>query len=125
MDRITRELGYNPTHTHRLGEAGLIREPFPLDMWCLESPLGPNQDLELHLNWLAEQLLPGKKYISYLSNLFKVDIYCHKTLYTEQASLVLSPHALRIFTELGLELQVSLISILDDTNETPESPTST
>lgn len=118
MDGITRELGQRHTETHRRGEPNVIRKPYPTDMWSLRSPLGQHQDLELHLNWLAERLLPRKQFISSLSKEFKVDIYCHKTCYTEQASLTLSPHALRIFTELGMDLQVSLIFLQDDGDET-------
>jgi hypothetical protein len=117
MEGITRELGHNPTHTHRRGEAGVIDKSYRLDTWLMDSPLGKGQDLEFHLNWLAEQLLPHKEYISSLRKRLAVDIYCYKTCHTEQASLVLSPHALRIFTELGIELQVSLIFLLDEGEE--------
>lgn len=109
MDGIARELGHRPTETHRRGEPNMIRKPYPTDMWLLDSPLSKGQDLELHLNWLAERLLPHKEDISSLSKRFKVDIYCHKTCYTEQASLTLSPRALAIFTELAIPLDVSLI----------------
>ncbi len=102
----------------------MIRKPYPTDMWLLESPLGHDQDLELHLNWLAERLLPRKQYITSLSKELKVDIYCHKTCYTEQASLTLSPNALRIFTELAIPLDVSLIFLPDEPDETPLSPPS-
>jgi hypothetical protein len=118
IDGITRELRHSPTLTHRRGEAAVIGKSYPLDMWLLRSPLGKNEDLELHLEWLAERLLPHKQYISSLRKKFKVDIYCHKTCYTEQASLTLSPHALRIFTEIYLEFCVSLIFLPDDPKET-------
>jgi hypothetical protein len=121
MDALTRQLGYNPTHTHRRGERGVIDKSYSLDMWLMDSPLGKNQDLELHLNWLADRLLPRKEYISSLREKFAVDIYCFKTCYTEQASLTLSPHALRIFTELSMELCVSLIFLPGDPEGTTAS----
>lgn len=109
LDAISQELRIEPTHTHHRGEPGMLREPLPFDMWMLKSPLSERDELELHLVWLADRLLPHKQYISSLSKNFKVDIYCYKTCYTEQASLTLSPHALVIFTELSRALCVSLI----------------
>lgn len=67
-------------------------------MWSLASPLDDGEELEVHLNWLAGRLKQ-----------FKVDIYCWKNCYTEQASLILSSQALRIFTELSIALDLSLI----------------
>jgi hypothetical protein len=121
MDSITRELGHSPTHTHRRGEPAAIDKSYPRDIWLLDSPLSKNQDLELHLRWLADRLLPRKQFISSMKKRADVDIYCYKTCYTEQANLTLSPHALRIFTELSLELCVSLIFLPDDAEE-PDVP---
>ena len=50
----------------------------------------------------------------------KVDIYCYKTCYTEQASLVLATKALRIFTELDLDLQVSLLCLPPEPSAEPQ-----
>jgi hypothetical protein len=118
MDGITRELGYSPTHVHRRGEASTINKSHALDAWIMDSPLGKGQDLEHHLNWLTKQLLTHKGYISSLRKTLTVDIYCYKTCYTEQASLILSPNALLMFTELSMELQVSLIFLPNETDET-------
>jgi len=52
-------------------------------MWSLKSPLSPDESLDVHLDWLAEFLLPRKQYISRLREQNKVDIYCYKTCYTE------------------------------------------
>jgi hypothetical protein len=111
IDGITRELGLSPDHKHRQGEPDPGKRPYPHDMWLLRSPQGKGQDLELHLSWLAERLLPRRECIFSLQKKFKVDIYCWKNCYTEQASLVLSSEALRIFTELNLDLQVSLLCL--------------
>jgi Domain of unknown function (DUF4279) len=122
LEGITQGLGYQPSYIHRRGEPDRIHDrPRPRDMWRLDSPLNKNQDLELHLNWLRERLLPRKDYISSLREKADIDIYCYKTCYTEQASLTLSPHALRIFTELSLELSASLIFLPDDPEQTTES----
>jgi|SRR5437667_10416052 len=111
IDRTTRELGLSPDHRHKEGEPDPGKRPYPHDMWSLSSPLGKNQELELHLMWLAERILNCRDYILSLEKKFKVDIYCWKNCYKEQSSLVLSSKALRIFTELGLNLEVSLLCL--------------
>jgi hypothetical protein len=119
LEVISQKLRIGPTHTHHRGEPGMLREPLPFDMWMLKSPLTERDELELHLVWLADRLLPHKEYISSLSKNFKVDIYCFKTCYTEQASLTLSPRALKIFTELSRELCVSLIFLPREVSTIP------
>jgi Domain of unknown function (DUF4279) len=109
LESITREIGHGPSYTHRQGELNQLKEPYGTDMWALASPLDTGRDLEAHLGWLAEILLPRRQHIAHLSETHKVDIYCYKTCYTEQSSLTLSSHALRMFTELDLPLGVSLI----------------
>lgn len=117
FDSITREIGHSSTHTHRQGELGPIKELYPRDMWLLSSPLSRDQALDAHLIWLAEILLPRKEYVLSLKGRFNVDMYCFKTCYTEQASLTLSSTALKIFTELSLELCVSLLFGTDETEQ--------
>lgn len=117
IEGITREIGHNPSHTHRQGELNQLKEPYKADMWMLKSPLGTDQPLEIHLNRLAELLLPHKQYISRLRQQNKVDIYCWQNCFTEQANLLLSSTALRIFTELDLELGVSLLCLPPESKE--------
>jgi len=80
-------------------------------MWSLSSPLAKDRELELHLNWLADRLFDRKNYILSLTKNFKVDIYCWKNCFTEQSSLMLSSNVLRLFTELNLDLGVSLLCL--------------
>jgi hypothetical protein len=113
FESITREMGQEPTHFHRQGELGELKEPYPTDVWLLSSPLGPAESLDAHLSWLASVLLPRKEYISKLRETNKLDIYCFKACYTEQASLLISSQTLRIFTELNFAFGVSLIFLPD------------
>ena len=114
-DGITKELGVSPDHQHRKGDLDPGKRPYPHDMWSLNSPLAKDRELELHLAWLADRLLDRKNYILTLTKNFKVDIYCWKNCFTEQANLVLSSNALRFFTDLSLELQVSLLCLPPET----------
>ena len=114
IDDLTREFGYIPNHQHKAGAPNSLKEPYTLDMWSLASPLGKDRDLETHLNWLAEKFSRHSQYIHSLRQKFQVDIYCWKNCFTEQASLTLSPQALRIFTELSTPFCVSLIFLPDE-----------
>jgi hypothetical protein len=118
IQKITRELGQEPTYTHKQGEPDIRNHTYPHDMWRLSSPLDEKQELESHLKWLAERLLPHKQHIASLSKTFRVDIYCWKNCFTEQAGLILSSQVLRIFTELSIPLDVSLIFVPDDAEGT-------
>lgn len=117
FDAITRELGISPDHQHNRGELDPGKRPYAHDMWSLKSPLGTNVSLENHLSWLAKILLPHRQFLSLLRQRYKVDIYCFKSLFTEQASLILSSASLRVFTELDLELAVSLLCLPPESKE--------
>jgi hypothetical protein len=115
FEELSRIFGITPTHTHRRGDRAIIDDFLPRDMWLFTSPLPKSDELELHLEWLAERVLPHKQYIiSDLSKKAEVDVFCHKTCFTEQASLTVSAHALEIFTELSLKFDVSLIFLPRD-----------
>jgi uncharacterized protein DUF4279 len=111
IDSVTRELGVSPDHKHRQGELDRGGKPYTHDMWSLASPLRRSRDLQVHLTWLAERILPHHRYISNLQERFKVDMYCWKNCYTEQSSLVLSASALRTFTQLNINLEVGLLCL--------------
>lgn len=70
---LTRELGLKPDHAHRQGDLDPRGRPYHADMWSLASPLEKGKELEAHLRWLAERLLPHKAYILSISKSFKVD----------------------------------------------------
>jgi hypothetical protein len=111
---ISSSLGINPTHVHRQGEPGPLKQPFPLDMWSLESPLDPAEPLEAHLKWLQTALSPNYQFLSSLQKLAKLDIYCNAMYFSDQNSLELSPKVLRLFTELDISLGVSIILLPEE-----------
>lgn len=117
LEGITSNLGLTPTDAHRHGELSPQKHPYPGDIWRLDSPVGDTQPLDSHLDWLAERLLPHREYIVSLKKELKVDIYCWKTCYTEQANLYISSHALRILTDLSIGLDVSLIFLPDEADK--------
>jgi hypothetical protein len=57
FDAISRALNLSPTHTHRAGDPGRLKnKPYPRDQWALDSPLASEEPLDTHLKWLANQL---------------------------------------------------------------------
>ncbi len=113
---ITKALGTSPTHVHRQGELGPSRRPYEQDMWMLESESGvdPSEPLEAHLQWLRRALASHLEFLSSLRGRARVDVYCRLTCYSDQSSLALSPDALKVFIDLQVPLEVSLIFIPDD-----------
>lgn len=111
FEAVTRELGFTPDHQHRMGDLGMGKKPYPHDMWSLASPLSSDKDLNFHVNWLADRFLPRREYILSLKEKFKVDVYCWKNCFTEQASLRISSNALTLFTAIGIDLDVTLLCL--------------
>lgn len=77
-------------------------------MWSLNSPLGKREQLDKHLQWLVQQLTPHFVYLKSLKTIATLDIFCGYTSVGD-GGLSLSPNSLSIFTELGLDLELSLI----------------
>lgn len=113
FDAISQALGISPTHTHRAGEPSQIKnKPFPCDQWKLSSPLAPDEPLDAHLKWLADQLRPHYTYIKSLKSPdTDVSIFWGYTTRVEQNDDSLSPEALEIFTSLGISLDFSIIAL--------------
>jgi hypothetical protein len=105
---ISRQLGLVPSHTHRAGELDKFGEPYPGDMWLLESPLGNRKHVDTHLKWLLKQLKPRFAYLKSLKNKFKIDLFCAYTG-IDDGGLSLSPRALSLSTELDIKLELSII----------------
>jgi hypothetical protein len=69
FDAISRALNLSPTHTHRAGDPGRLKnKPYPRDQWALDSPLASEEPLDTHLKWLANQLRPHYAYIKSLKS---------------------------------------------------------
>lgn len=81
-------------------------------MWALDSPLAPEESLDAHLKWLANQLRPHYAYIKSLKSPdADVSIFWGYTTEVEQNDFSLSSEALEIFTTLGIPLDFSVLAI--------------
>ena len=108
LDKISEELGIAPSHTHRTGEFDKFGKAYREDMWTLNSPCGKSKPLGVHLRWLARQLKPGFPYLKTLKSKARIDVFCGYTSIGD-GGLSLSPSALSIFCELGINLELSII----------------
>lgn len=111
LDAISARTGLSPTHMHHLGELTKQGDTYEQDMWTLNSPLGKKEELEVHLAWLDQQLRSHYDYLRSLKSQAKLDVFCSYTSEGDQAGFSLSPEALAIFSEVGIKLELSLISL--------------
>ena len=107
-DHITGLLDTAPTRVHRKGEKDKSGTPFEHDGWFLST--GPPNAASVELQFLElTRLLLGKSEINKtLCKRYSVDVFCGITS-EEQGGFGLSTQALRIFSEFGIGLEVSLI----------------
>ncbi len=110
LEKISRSLGLEASHTHKLGD--LISKAgrrYEHDMWSLDSPLDRLDTMDNHLKWLAKQLKPHHAFIASLKNHAEVYVYCGYTFHDFESGFSFSPEALAIFTDLGIPLEMSLL----------------
>jgi hypothetical protein len=110
FEALKNGIGIVPTHSHNAGDLDFMKKPYEHDKWLLKSPLSPEETLNEHLKWLADQLKPYYDYLRLLKQQpdVYIYIYCGYTTETEQSSFSLSAEALSIFVDLniGMELHV-------------------
>jgi hypothetical protein len=114
LEQISRNLSLKPSHVHKAGDPGPLRQPYTQDMWALQSPLDLREPLDAHLKWLRAALLPHYEFLSSLRKKADVDIYCSFGCFSDQNGLKLSTEALRLFQELGVPLDVSITVVLSN-----------
>ncbi|HBB89634.1 MAG TPA: hypothetical protein DC047_18665 [Blastocatellia bacterium] len=110
IEGISHALDLSPTHVHRVGENNMIGEPFSHDMWMLDSELSDTEPLDAHLKWFIEKLRPHYDFIKSLKSNAELSVYCGFNCDGDQCGFSLTPEALAIFTELGIPMEVTVLS---------------
>jgi len=108
---ISHNLGIAPTYTHKKGDRASSKEKYTQDMWILDSPLDKKKNLDAHLRWLAKHLSSHYDYLRSLKSAAQIDVFCSYTSEGDQAGFSLSSQGLSMFAELGIKLELSLISL--------------
>ena len=107
---ISNALMLSPTHTHRKGDLGHLRETYPRDMWALTAPIPNAEPFDSHLRWLSNQLEPGHNFIIALKDKANIYIFCAYTTHKGQSELSIPPEAMAIFGKLGIPIDISILA---------------
>jgi hypothetical protein len=109
---VTKALGIEPSRTHNAGEAhGRRAAVWKHGQWALHSPLPEESELEAHLKWLLERLLPARDRLKELIQAdprLKVDFFCGLWLTDSSEGLGLSPKTLGGIASLGANLELDI-----------------
>jgi hypothetical protein len=107
---VTRSLGIQPTHAHDAGapqehssRGGLWKH----GQWRLESPLPEESDLEAHLAWLLQRLLPVRDRVLEVlesDHRLQANFFCGLWLENSNEGLGLTPQTLQGIGSLRAEL---------------------
>jgi len=110
-DNIEDVTGLTPTHKHRAGDEGLFGEPWPNDLWTLESMLPPAAPLDDHLDWLWNEVRPHRDYLRDLAvqDDVDMDVFCGYRSNCAECGFELAPTSLQIVEALDVPLQVSVV----------------
>ncbi len=109
---ITKALGIQPSRSHDAGEAhGSRASVWKHGQWALESPLPQESELEEHLRWLLDRLLPVCDRIVEVGRAdprLKVDFFCGLWLKDKMEGLEVTPKTLEGIASLGANLQLDI-----------------
>jgi hypothetical protein len=109
---IERRTGIQPTHCHKAGDIRLKDKRWENTIWTLKSPLPESESLSVHLRWLWEALAPHQEYFRTLKESgVKMDLFCGFRSNVDTGGFSIEPDALKVATELGLTLEVSVIIV--------------
>jgi hypothetical protein len=75
----------------------------------LEAPLPKSEALDSHLRWLRAALMPAYEFLRAWMHKGEVSIYCGISIDGDSRRFVLSSEALKLFVELDLTLDLSLV----------------
>lgn len=124
---ITKLLGIQPTHSQNAGEPhGRSGRPWTNGLWCLESQLQEDQELELHVKSLLVTLLPVSDRVrAYLDSDPRLGAEFFVGLYIKENNemLTLTPESVRGMSELraDLTLDIYLEDVPEDSKDLGES----
>jgi hypothetical protein len=110
-EEIEEVTGLSATHRHEHGEPGFFGQPWPNDLWALESPLPPGAALSDHLDWLWERVRPHRDYFRKLAaeDGIDVDLFCGYRSDCAECGFEVQPEALEIVQALDIPLEVSVV----------------
>ncbi len=124
FESISSGLHLKPSYLHRAGDSGRTQEPRSKDLWSLDSPLPRPEGLEAHLLWIENAVSPAYPFLRRLKDKAEVRSFCGVVAEGE-ARFVLSAKSLQLFTELDIEMELSLVFVGPSAEEPSESSLTT
>jgi Domain of unknown function (DUF4279) len=109
LSAISKELGVEPSLARRKGEHGLAQTSQSADVWCLDSPHPRSEPLDIHLEWLRHVLVPHYGFLQELQRKCDLSVYCGITIEGDRGRFRVPAEALRLFVELEIDMDLSLI----------------
>jgi hypothetical protein len=125
IGEISDALKVRASDTHRAGDPAPSGTPLPRDLWSVGSPLPRTEPLDSHIKWLIRSLQPGYALLRSLKDKAEVRSFCGILIEGDSASFRVSAEALKLFVELGVDFELSLIFVgySDGQSAAPELPT--
>jgi hypothetical protein len=93
--------------------------------WRLESPLDTAADVEDHIQWLLERLVPVRERVVEIlawDERLKADFFCDVHLNSSNEEISLKPATLAAISSLQAELNLDIYSE-DESSDAPSGPT--
>jgi hypothetical protein len=106
---ISNSVSLSPSHQHKKGDPDRLSDPYPNDLWSLSSPLPRADTLATHLLWLRNTFAPHYRFLEQLKQTAEVRSFCGVIADGTSCAFRVPAGALRLFTELDVEMEVSLI----------------
>ena len=107
-----RKTGLCPSHVHSKGDIANAKSGrvWKNDIWMLDSPLPEEDELTKHILWLKDMLEPHMKYILELKKRgVDIDIFCGYRSDCDNAGFNIMPNALKLFIDLDIPVEFSVI----------------
>ena len=112
LSEITRQLGIEPTSSHRCGDRkGPKSPPFSQDMWRFKSPVDETEPLMAHIDCLWNQIRDRKDFLLQLKKQpnVTVDVFLGYRSNCDHAGVEVPASSLEMFVELGIPFGLSII----------------
>lgn len=110
FDRLTRELGVEPTETHRQGERrGPSSPPFKHDYWAYSPTVAEDRPLSDHIDALWHAIRHAEPFLLELKETYDVDVFLGYRSNVDHAGIEVPYTCLELFTRLQVPFGVSII----------------
>lgn len=109
IEALSAGLAADPSGIHCIGDTMHSGQPFPHDMWSLDSPLDRSEPLDAHLEWLQVALSPHYEFLRSVGKTARVVVQCWVQAFADSFDFRITPERMTMFTEIGIPWGISAI----------------